>query len=533
MPVRELVPGDVVVLEAGDAVPADCRVVEAHELAVNNAALTGESDAGRPDRRSGGSAARLLWRRATACSWAPSVAAGTGKAVVPPPAAATEFGRIFRLAGEAPQQKTPAAAPGRGDGPAGRRRWRWSSGRCCSRSGCRRGQPLVDTFVFALGVMVALVPEGLPATLSVSLAIGVRRMARRHALVKRLLAVEALGSTTVICTDKTGTLTKAEMTVTQVWAGGGPHAVSGVGYEPAGEVARRRARSGRCCGRPPCAATPGCCRRRAGSGWRVLGDTDRGRPAGRGGQGRRSTWRRRRPGHRSVAEFPFDSDPQADEHRAPRATAATRPTSRARRRSCWPGARTSAGTAMAVRSTDAAALRVDGGERRDGQRRDCGCWRWRGGRSTSRPHRAGRGGVGPDLPGPGRACCDPPRPEVADAVRACRRAGIRIIMVTGDHPLTAEAIARRVGIVQQTAPDGGHRAPARRHGRRRPQRGPGRPGGTAAVPGQPGAQDAGRRRLAGPGRSRRGHRRRRQRRARAQTRRHRRGDGRLGHRRRP
>ena len=97
------------------------------------------------------------------------------------------------------------------------------------------GQPLVETFVFALGVMVALVPEGLPATLSVSLAIGVRRMARRRALVKRLLAVEALGSTTVICTDKTGTLTKAEMTVTQVWTDGRLHAVSGVGYEP-GEV---------------------------------------------------------------------------------------------------------------------------------------------------------------------------------------------------------------------------------------------------------------------------------------------------------
>ena len=81
------------------------------------------------------------------------------------------------------------------------------------------GQALVSAFVFALGVMVALVPEGLPATLSVSLAIGVRRMARRHALVKQLLAVEALGSTTVMCTDKTGTLTQAEMTVTQVWAG--------------------------------------------------------------------------------------------------------------------------------------------------------------------------------------------------------------------------------------------------------------------------------------------------------------------------
>jgi P-type E1-E2 ATPase len=95
---------------------------------------------------------------------------------------------------------------------------------------------LVDSFVFALGVMVALVPEGLPATLSVSLAIAVRRIATRHALIKRLAAVETLGSTTVICTDKTGTLTKAEMTVTALWESGRRHSVSGVGYQPEGVV---------------------------------------------------------------------------------------------------------------------------------------------------------------------------------------------------------------------------------------------------------------------------------------------------------
>src|SRR5689334_180254 len=97
------------------------------------------------------------------------------------------------------------------------------------------GDP-VGSFVFALGVMVALVPEGLPATMSVSLAVAVRRMARRHALIKRL-TVEALGSTTVICTDKTGTLTKAEMTVQAVWESGRQHGVTGVGYAPDGEVA--------------------------------------------------------------------------------------------------------------------------------------------------------------------------------------------------------------------------------------------------------------------------------------------------------
>jgi P-type E1-E2 ATPase len=137
------------------------------------------------------------------------------------------------------------------------------------------GQPFVDTFVFSLGVMVALVPEGLPATLSVSLAIGVRRMARRHALVKQLLAVEALGSTSVICTDKTGTLTQAEMTVAQLWANGVPHAVAGVGYAPAGEITdappvRELLRAAALCSNARLVRPAG------RDAWRVLGDTTEG-----------------------------------------------------------------------------------------------------------------------------------------------------------------------------------------------------------------------------------------------------------------
>ena len=116
------------------------------------------------------------------------------------------------------------------------------------------GNPRGMSFVFALGVMVALVPEGLPATLSVSLAIGVRRMARRQALIKRLTAVEALGSTTVIC-KKTGTLTKAEMTVQQILASGPAHSVSGAGYSPVGEVADAVASRRACFAQRGCAVT--------------------------------------------------------------------------------------------------------------------------------------------------------------------------------------------------------------------------------------------------------------------------------------
>jgi len=222
VPVSDVVPGDVVLLEAGDAVPADATVVEAHDLTVNMAALTGESEPVAVDRVHMGT----------------TVTSGSGKAVVVATGAGTEFGRICQLTQDAPESRTPlqlqvASMARRVSAVA------LSVGAAMFVIRAPSGATLVASFVFALGVMVALVPEGLPATLSVSLAIGVRRMARRRALVKRLLAVEALGSTTVICTDKTGTLTKAEMTVTEIWVAGTSHAVSGVGYAPVGQVTGR------------------------------------------------------------------------------------------------------------------------------------------------------------------------------------------------------------------------------------------------------------------------------------------------------
>ncbi|MYW42291.1 HAD-IC family P-type ATPase, partial [Streptomyces sp. SID161] len=302
LPARELVPGDVVILEAGDAVPADCRLVQAQEAAVNNAALTGESD---PVARVAAPVAPGPPLQARNCVFmGTDLVAGTAKAVVFATGSATEFGRIFRLTAAAPRQRTPlqrqvAVMARRVAGVA------LATGAALFAVRLPSGQPFVDTFVFSLGVMVALVPEGLPATLSVSLAIGVRRMARRHALVKQLLAVEALGSTSVICTDKTGTLTQAEMTVVQVWADGASHAVSGVGYAPVGEITeagpvRELLRAAALCSNarlvPPTGRDP----------WRVLGDTTEGallvaaRKAGLDPA-------REEAGTPRVAEHPFDS----------------------------------------------------------------------------------------------------------------------------------------------------------------------------------------------------------------------------------
>ncbi|WP_150136403.1 cation-translocating P-type ATPase [Streptomyces hyaluromycini] len=445
LPARELVPGDLVLLEAGDAVSADCRLVEAHDVAVNNAALTGESDAVARVADPVPDGPALEARNCVFMGT--DVVAGTGRAVVCAIGTATEFGRIFRLTAEAPRQQTPlqrqvAAMARRVAGVA------LATGALLFAIRAPGGQPFVDTFVFSLGVMVALVPEGLPATLSVSLAIGVRRMARKHALVKQLLAVEALGSTSVVCTDKTGTLTQAEMTVVQLWAGGAGHAVSGVGYGPVGEVAdagavRELLRTAALCSNARLVPPAG------REGWRVLGDTTEGAllvAAGKAGLDPAAE-EARTP---RVAEYPFDSDRKlmSTVHRDGDDTyvACVKGAPLELLARCdaveWEGARAPLTDALRDRVVAAADGMAAEGLRVLAVAR----------RQVAGAHPA-PGDVESGLTLLGlTGMYDPPRPEVRDAVDACRRAGIRIVMVTGDHPLTAEAVARRVGIVRGPTP---------------------------------------------------------------------------------
>ncbi|OLZ69063.1 cation-transporting ATPase [Streptomyces sp. IMTB 2501] len=445
LPARELVPGDVVILEAGDAVPADCRLVEAQEAAVNNAALTGESD---PVTRVAEPVPSGLMLEARNCVFmGTDLVAGTGKAVVFATGTATEFGRIFRLTAAAPRQQTPlqrqVAAMARRVASVA-----LATGALLFAVRVPSGQPFVDTFVFSLGVMVALVPEGLPATLSVSLAIGVRRMARRHALVKQLLAVEALGSTSVVCTDKTGTLTQAEMTVVRLWADGVSHTVTGVGYAPAGEITdagpvRELLRAAALCSNARLVPPTG------RDAWRVLGDTTEGALL--------------------VAAVKAGLDPAQEEARTPRV--AEHPFDSARKLMSTVH-RDGDGTFFAyVKGAPLELLaRCDAIDRRgtrtpltDADRTQVAAaadgMAGQGLRVLAVAQRrvAGPrpplGDVESELTLLGLAgMYDPPRPEVRDAVDACRRAGIRIIMVTGDHPLTAEAVARRVGIVREPDP---------------------------------------------------------------------------------
>ncbi len=446
VPVRDLVPGDVLLLEAGDAVPADCRLVEAYDLSVNNAALTGESDA--VGRTAEAVAPGPVLQARNFVFMGTDVVVGSAKAVVSATGGATEFGRIFRLAAAAPRQRTPlqrqVAVMARRVAVAA-----LATGAVLFAVRLPTGQSLVSSFVFALGVMVALVPEGLPATLSVSLAVGVRRMARRHALVKKLLAVEALGSTTVVCTDKTGTLTQAEMTVVQAWAGGVTHTVSGVGYVPEGEVSG----DGEVRGLLRAAAL--CCDARlvppsGRRGWHVLGDTTEGAllvAAAKAGLDVSSD----NAAAPRTATYPFDpvrkmmsvvcAEPGGDGHRSYVKGAPQELLGR-----CadidWQGSRRPLTGEMRAAVTTA----VDGLAAQGLRTLGVAARAVSGARPAQDEAENGLtllGFVG---------MLDPPRPEVSAAVAACRSAGIRIAMVTGDHPLTAEAVARRVGIVRGARP---------------------------------------------------------------------------------
>jgi len=232
---RELVKGDIVLLAAGDAVAADARLVEAAALEMSEAALTGESLPTAKDIKVLPAETALPDRRNMVYSGT-YVAAGRGRAVVVATGLATEVGDIARMTTSATDAKTPLEQR---IGQFGRYLVVAAIGMFAIVLGIGylRGMAFLEVFMVAISQMVSMVPEGLPVAMTIALAVGMQRMARRRAIVRRLSAVETLGSTSIICSDKTGTLTKNEMTVTRLWLPGGKQfEVSGVGYEPRGEI---------------------------------------------------------------------------------------------------------------------------------------------------------------------------------------------------------------------------------------------------------------------------------------------------------
>ena len=233
MDARDLVIGDVIRLEAGQHVPADARLLAASELSVDEAPLSGES---LPVRKTTDTVAEdtLLPDRRNMVFKGTTISAGSGRGVVAATGADTEVGRIGGVVEAIREERTPLE-----------RRLdvlgRWLAGLAVAVGalvaaiGAWRGRDLGQMVETALALAIAAVPEGLPVVATIALAVGTRRMARHHALVRRLPAVETLGSVTVICSDKTGTLTAGEMTVTTLMVAGREITVTGTGYEPRGQ----------------------------------------------------------------------------------------------------------------------------------------------------------------------------------------------------------------------------------------------------------------------------------------------------------
>ena len=236
IPASGIVDGDILVLEAGDLIASDARLLAAASLRCIESALTGESDAVAKQAVTLEQADVPLGDRENMVFMGTSVTAGTGRAVIVATAMNTELGRIAGLMEEASsEQKTPLQQKLDSFG----RVLVWATLGIVALLfglGLLRGTKPFELFMTSVSLAVAAVPEGLPAVVTVALALGVLRMSRRRALVRRLPAVETLGSTTVVCTDKTGTLTVGEMTVRAFYVAGQSYEVTGEGYGPDGEV---------------------------------------------------------------------------------------------------------------------------------------------------------------------------------------------------------------------------------------------------------------------------------------------------------
>jgi magnesium-transporting ATPase (P-type) len=444
---EDLVPGDLVLLEPGDKVPADLRVVRARGLRLQEAALTGESVPVDKGVEPVEPTASLAGRSSMAYAGT-LVAAGQGAGVVVATGGATELGRISRLVQAAEPLETPLLRQMN-------RFARWLAtvilgfvAVLFAYGVLARGLAPGEMFMTGVALAVAAIPEGLPIILTVTLAIGVQRMAARHAIVRHLPAVETLGSVSIICTDKTGTLTRNEMTVAGVATAAERIAVGGVGYEPRGgfsiggrEIAPE-AHPVLCEIARAAALCNDAALRRRDSGWFVRGDPMEGAllvlavKAGFDLDAERKAMPR-------TDEIPFDA-----EHRF----MATLHHDHAG--AGW----------IFVKGAPERVLEMCARQR--GPRGDeplaAGLWQAHldamaalGQRVlavAAKPAPEGRGelrftDVERDLVLLGLlGLADPPREEAVAAVAECRSAGIRVKMITGDHGATARAIARQVGL---------------------------------------------------------------------------------------
>jgi len=448
IPAREVVPGDIIVLKAGDKIPADARIVEAVNLMVDESILTGESipvqKSVEPIEEEGVPVAE----RRNMVFMATTVTYGRGKAVVVATGESTEFGKIAKLIQEE-EEATPLQ----------RRLERFGKWLVIATvaltvlaaiEGLLEGLAWSEVFLTAISLAVSAVPEGLPAVVTITLALGVQRMARRKAIIRRLAAVETLGSATVICTDKTGTITSNELTVRKIYVDGVELEVTGTGYSPEGElrINGRRVNVNEVAGLKHLLKAAALCNDanliERGGRWSIIGDPTEGAlvvltaKAGFDKKVLDEECPR-------VHEFPFDSIRK-------RMTTIHRE-----------GERLIAYMKGAPEVVLERCSKVFLGDKivelNDGLRRRI--MDVTKGMAENAMRVLGfafkeldelmneEDAVESDMVFIGLVgMIDPPRPEVKDAVRRAKEAGVRVIMVTGDHALTALAIAKEVGIVE-------------------------------------------------------------------------------------
>jgi len=447
----DLVPGDVVLLQSGDKVPADLRIVRCRDLQVDESALTGESVPSQKDPAKL-AANQALADRANMAYSSTLVTYGTGVGIVSETGDRTEIGRISRMIAGTQMLETPLT----------RRIAQFSQyllyailalAAAALVLGAVQGRPLIDSFMASVALAVAAIPEGLPAAVTIMLAIGVARMARRRAIIRRLPAVETLGSTTMVCSDKTGTLTRNQMTVQAIETVDGAFEVSGAGYAPEGEI-RPAGSAG--LDSPALAATLECgvlCNNAAiglkEELWRVDGDPTEGAllcAAAKSGL-ERDAMTRAMPRR---DELPFESAHQymatLHEHEDGGRVAYLKGAVEA----LLPRCRSALSASGDLVPVDAQALEAKAADMASRGLRVLAFARLGEHAAETLSHDS----VSDGLTFLGlQGMIDPPRPEAVDAVAACRTAGIGVKMITGDHALTAATIARRLGLIQASTED--------------------------------------------------------------------------------
>jgi len=449
-----LVPGDLLVLEAGDRVAADARLLETASLRINESTFTGESMPVEKNVQAVDAAAAIHDRRNMVFTGT-TVSHGRALAVVTATGMETEIGRIAEAISSAKKDKTPLQQSIEKLGHS----LIWVVVGACAMlaaAGLLHGMGWVDVLLLAVAAAVSGIPEGLPAAVTTVLAICVSRMAARNVLIRKLTAVETLGTATIICSDKTGTLTLNQMTVRRIWAGGRHLTVTGSGYEPVGDFQHDglRVEPGADADLTQILRVAALCNdailNSSGAGWSILGDPTEGAllaAAAKAGlsKGDLETKQPR------LGEIPFESEKQymatlhaeggqrvayvkgsaeklltlCDRMRTPQGE---RPLDVAARRTVAEATADMAGQALRVLAIAAAPYPIEHGK-------------------LDPANLAGRlvllGLVG---------MIDPPRDEARRAIQSCKGAGIRVAMITGDNPLTAAAIAAQLGICEPGDP---------------------------------------------------------------------------------